>query len=137
VETIHASCIEIDGRAALLTGRSGSGKSTLALNMLNRGAKLVADDRVILKTRAGQLLATCPARLQGVIEARHFALLHAPFVSQAIVQCVVDLDRVEPNRLPPLRRTTISGIEIDLYYGKNTPALADALALYLRNGRYV
>ena len=35
-ETIHASTVEKDGRAVLITGPSGSGKSDLTLRLLDR-----------------------------------------------------------------------------------------------------
>src|SRR3546814_9666093 len=47
-ETLHASCVAIGGRAVLIEGPSGSGKSDLALRLIDRGAKLVADDYTIL-----------------------------------------------------------------------------------------
>ena len=43
-ETLHASCVAIDGRAVLIEGRSGEGKSDLALRLIDRGAALVSDD---------------------------------------------------------------------------------------------
>lgn len=41
---LHASCVEIDGRAVAFSGPSGAGKSTLAAAMVARGARLLADD---------------------------------------------------------------------------------------------
>jgi len=43
---IHASCVRIRGKGVLLLGASGAGKSDLALEMIDGGAKLVADDRM-------------------------------------------------------------------------------------------
>ena len=53
---LHASCISINGKAVLILGKSGSGKSDLALRLIDSGATLVADDRVIL---------TSPSPLEG------------------------------------------------------------------------
>ena len=47
-ETIHASCVAIDGRALLIEGASGDGKSDLALRLIDRGATLVSDDYTCL-----------------------------------------------------------------------------------------
>ena len=51
--TVHATCIAIDGHGILLRGPAGSGKSDLALRAIDRGARLVADDQVVL-TRHGE-----------------------------------------------------------------------------------
>jgi hypothetical protein len=54
---LHASAVEIGGRAVAFTGQSGAGKSTLAAHCLAAGARLVADDLVVLSfdERAGIL----------------------------------------------------------------------------------
>lgn len=41
---VHASVVEIDGRAALFTGVSGAGKSTLASAFLSQGYRILSDD---------------------------------------------------------------------------------------------
>ncbi|MDF7776832.1 hypothetical protein P1X14_16365 [Sphingomonas sp. AOB5] len=41
---IHASAIEIDGRAVMLAGSSGAGKSTLAAAFVRRGFRMLSDD---------------------------------------------------------------------------------------------
>ncbi|MGH6644942.1 MAG: HPr kinase/phosphorylase, partial [Bradyrhizobium sp.] len=43
-ETLHATVLEMDGRAVALLGRSGAGKSTLAAYLISRGADLITDD---------------------------------------------------------------------------------------------
>ena len=49
MNNIHATLVNFNGVGILLKGKSGSGKSDLALRMIiEKGAKLVADDRVIL-----------------------------------------------------------------------------------------
>ncbi len=126
----------MDGRAVLVTGGSGSGKSALALALIARGGVLVADDRVVLTAQDESLIATAPAAISGFIEARGIGLLRAPVVESAEVVCLVDLDQPEPERLPPHRTITLSGIEVDLVFGKDTSALADALPLLIRNGRH-
>ncbi len=135
-ETIHASCVAFDGRAVLVTGASGSGKSALALALIARGGLLVADDRVVLTAREGKLFATSPVAISGLIEARGVGLLRAPVSGSAEVVCLVDLEQPEPERLPPRRKITLSGIEVNLVFGKNVPNLADALPLLIRNGRH-
>ncbi len=43
-ETLHATVLEMDGRAVGLLGPSGAGKSTLAAYLISRGADLITDD---------------------------------------------------------------------------------------------
>ena len=43
-EPLHATVVEIDGRAVGLLGHSGAGKSTLAAFMISRGSDLITDD---------------------------------------------------------------------------------------------
>lgn len=41
---LHGSCVSIDGRGILITGKSGAGKSTIATALLNKGCKIITDD---------------------------------------------------------------------------------------------
>jgi serine kinase of HPr protein (carbohydrate metabolism regulator) len=59
-ETVHATCVAIDGRGILIRGRSGAGKSDLALRLIDRGARLVSDDYTILAASGGRLRAAAP-----------------------------------------------------------------------------
>ena len=47
---LHASAVEIDGKAYAFTGHSGAGKSTLALALTERGHRLLCDDIVAIDT---------------------------------------------------------------------------------------
>lgn len=49
---LHASVVEIDGRAAAFLGCSGSGKSTIAAALHARGHRLVADDLAAVRVSA-------------------------------------------------------------------------------------
>lgn len=74
-QLLHASAVAIGAHAVLLTGPSGSGKSDVALRLIDRGAKLVGDDAVILDE--GQLSG--PARLKGQIEVRGVGIVQVPY----------------------------------------------------------
>lgn len=41
---LHASAVEVDGKAVVFCGASGAGKSTLAAALLQRGYRLITDD---------------------------------------------------------------------------------------------
>lgn len=50
---IHASAVEIDGRAVLFTGISGAGKSTLADAFLRNGHRMLSDDVAPIELTGG------------------------------------------------------------------------------------
>ncbi|WP_448501344.1 HprK-related kinase A [Sphingomonas sp.] len=50
---LHASCVERDGRAVLMTGISGAGKSTLAALMMARGWRLMGDEFALVDPETG------------------------------------------------------------------------------------
>ncbi|MFC7499544.1 HprK-related kinase A [Enterovirga sp. GCM10030262] len=54
---LHASTVEKDGRALLMTGHSGSGKSTLAAILGERGWRLMGDEFALLDPDDGSLHA--------------------------------------------------------------------------------
>jgi HprK-related kinase A len=54
---LHASCVEKDGRALVMTGESGSGKSTLAAQLGERGWRLMGDEFALLDPISGVIFA--------------------------------------------------------------------------------
>lgn len=133
METLHASAVGFDGRAALLIGASGSGKSTLALQLIGLGGTLVADDRVRVEAREGALWLDAPDALSGRIEARGVGLLGVPS-RPAICGVVVDMDHVEVARMPESREIVLSGIALPLLHKVESPVFATMLRLYLSGG---
>jgi HPr kinase/phosphorylase len=132
--TVHATCVSHHGHGALIVGKSGSGKSGLALQLMAMGAQLVADDRVTLTRQGDYLLASCPPRLSGKIEARGVGLLATAPAPPTRVVMIVDLDHAETERLPPRRKREVLGLSLDLVFpctGHHFPA---ALLLYLAQG---
>lgn len=114
-ETVHATCVRIDGAGVLLTGRSGSGKSDLALRLLDRGAALVSDDYTIVANRGGRLMGSAPDTIAGKIEVRGIGIVEWPTVAEVEVLLAIILD--EPvERMPPdpLDSTAIDGVTIPL-----------------------
>ncbi|HOZ31507.1 MAG TPA: HPr kinase/phosphatase C-terminal domain-containing protein [Tabrizicola sp.] len=134
-QTLHASTVAVNGRGLLILGPSGAGKSALALQLIALGALLVADDRTDLTAQSGRLTARCPAPIKGLIEARGLGLLRAPPLDEAEIALVADLSQTEYQRLPPRRRITILGCEVDLVLQAQNDHFPAALMLYLRHGR--
>ena len=50
---LHASAVERDGKALLMTGESGAGKSTLAALLMARGWRLMGDEFALLDPATG------------------------------------------------------------------------------------
>jgi serine kinase of HPr protein (carbohydrate metabolism regulator) len=110
-DTLHASCVSIDGRAVLLAGRSGSGKSDLALRLIDRGAMLVSDDYTQVRRQAGRLIATPPLQIAGKIEVRGVGIVEMPHLSEIPIALYVDLEGTV-ERLPNPASRRIAGVEL-------------------------
>ena len=129
---IHATTVAVGPRAVLILGASGSGKSALGLQLMAHGAELVADDRTELRAEGGRVIARAPAAIAGLIEARGMGILRAEPRGQAAVALVVDLDRVEGDRMPQVRKTPLLGIDLPLFHRINGPHFPAAILQYLR-----
>ncbi len=132
---MHASCISHHGRGLLITGASGAGKSSLALTMIALGADLVADDRTDVFVQNGVVMAMPPPKLHGLIEARQVGILRLAALTSVQICAVVDLDKVETDRLPPIRHRDILGIQQDLFYKSHYQHFPAALMCYLAGTR--
>jgi len=105
---IHASCVLLGeaGRAfgapedagILLLGESGRGKSDLALRLIERGAKLVADDRTDIFVNNDALFARAPSAIAGLLEARGVGIVALPFAAEARIALAVEM--VETGYVP-------------------------------------
>jgi RNase adaptor protein for sRNA GlmZ degradation len=141
---VHATCVAIDGAdgplGVLLRGPSGAGKSDLALRLIDRGARLVADDQCELRCQDGaagaRLVARAPASIAGVLEVRGLGIMEVPSLAEAPVALVVDLvDPEEVERLPAAATEEILGLELPRVALNAFEAAAPAkLHLALRQG---
>ena len=111
-ETVHATAVALDGRAVLIFGPSGSGKSDLALRLIDRGWRLVADDRVVLTAAGGGLVASAPPALAGLIEERGVGITPEPAVI-APVFLAIELDAA-PDRYPGETVRVVKGVNFPL-----------------------
>jgi RNase adaptor protein for sRNA GlmZ degradation len=108
--TLHATAVALAGRAVLLLGPSGAGKSALALRLIDRGWRLVADDRVVLTVRDGALWARAPAPLAGLMEVREVGIVAEP-TAPAVVALAIDLAGT-PERLPAVMTRDFAGVAV-------------------------
>ncbi len=116
-ENIHATCVDIGGAGVLLLGKSGSGKSDLALRLIeNKGARLVADDRVNLEADRNNLIASAPENLQNLLEVRGVGIIKLPALSRSIVRLAVVLvaETEVVERLPETSYVAYAGVQIEL-----------------------
>lgn len=99
VHQVHGTALRLPAGGLLLTGASGSGKSDLALRLMDRGAMLVADDRVNISHENGAAIARPPAQIAGRMEVRGLGLIAVPYIARVDLRLVLDLD-APPSRLP-------------------------------------
>lgn len=100
ISNIHASCVAAGDRGILLLGASGHGKSDLALRLIDRGARLVADDRCDIWFEQDRLWCQPPENLAGKLEVRGIGIVEQPWTAPVPLALAVRLvDRYE--RMPP------------------------------------
>ena len=121
IVNIHASCVAAGSRGILLLGPSGRGKSDLALRLIDRGARLVADDRCDIWFDRGRLWCRPPAELAGKLEVRGIGIVEQPWTAPVPVALAVRLaeryermpaaNQVELIAEQPIPAVTLSGFE--------------------------
>ena len=131
-ETIHASCVAIDGRSVLITGASGSGKSDLSLRLLDRGFALVSDDQTIVKKVGTRLTSAAPPTIRGRLEIRGVGIVEMNHIDDQPVALVVELTS-DIQRLPDdSRERLIMGVPVPLIsIDAKTASAASKVALAL------
>lgn len=110
----QAGCVAIGERAVLIEGPPGSGKSSLALALIDRGARLIGDDGVLLEAMGARLFAHPHPNTTGLIEARNLGLLPMPVCERAPVALVLRLDEAAPRFIEGAESCEIGGIALPL-----------------------
>ncbi len=146
VTSSHGVFLDVLGFGTLITGDSQIGKSELALELISRGAGLVADDAVELYQVGPETIqGRCPALLRDFLEVRGIGVLNikAIFGETAVrprktLRLIVHLERPTDEYFRTLDRlqtkssaTTILGVEIPtvtlaVVAGRNLAVLVEA-----------
>ena len=115
-ETLHATCLSVQGRGILLCGPPGCGKSDLALRLITgHDARLVADDQVTVERRGSLLVGSAPKNLRGLFEVRGLGIVRMDYEHEAGLAMLFrlkswqDIERM-PDR--PVGEFSILGIAI-------------------------
>ena len=75
--SVHGVLVDVYGVGVLLTGKSGVGKSEVALELVKRGHRLIADDRVDIRQDDEEVLVGyAPELLKDLIELRGIGILN-------------------------------------------------------------
>lgn len=128
---VHGSAVAFGpARGVLILGASGSGKSRLALNLIDKGAQLVADDQVFLATDRGALFARAPHATAGLIEVRGLGILRLGHRWLARIVLVIDMEAPAPRLSLPVPRE-LAGVTVPCLPGAAEASFAAALARYV------
>ncbi len=110
---LHASAFSYKGAGCLVLGASGTGKSRLVAEAVLMGAKLVADDRLMLEPMMGMLAAVAIPELAGVLELRGLGIVKMnDFATKQMLHLIIELDPSADTRLPEPEKRTFHGIEV-------------------------
>jgi serine kinase of HPr protein (carbohydrate metabolism regulator) len=97
-------------RGVLLEGPSGAGKSDLTLRALDRGFRLVADDRALIWPCDGALYGRAPDPLTGLLEVRGLGVEAEPPIP--FCRIVLAVRCGVPERLPDSEFVDYCGLKI-------------------------
>ncbi|MFH5811089.1 HPr(Ser) kinase/phosphatase [Companilactobacillus sp. FL22-1] len=99
-ESIHGVLVDVYGIGILLTGHSGIGKSETALELVKRGHRLIADDRVDVYQRDEKtIVGEAPKILNHLLEIRGIGIIDVMNLfgagavrSQSEIQLIINLE---------------------------------------------
>ena len=82
--SIHGVLLSIDNIGIIIRGKSGIGKSECAAELINKGAKLVADDLIIISNINGELIGSSPEKIRNLIEIRGIGIINVKDIFGAL-----------------------------------------------------
>ena len=122
-EEVHGVLVQVHDLGVLITGDSGIGKSETALELVLRGHRMVADDRVSLVLSGDDVVGSGVHPLGHFMEVRGLGIIHAgdlfgqsAVVETARVDLIVELrdwGSVEPDRTG-IDQRTVSVLSVEI-----------------------
>lgn len=109
-----ATCVAISGLGILIEGPPASGKSALGLALIDRGARLIGDDGVLLDLCDGRLVARPHPCTRGLMEVRNLGLAPFEVCDAAPVALVIKLDPAAPRFIDAPLQTERLGVSVPL-----------------------
>ena len=146
----HGVFVEVFGMGVLLTGGSGVGKSETALELVQRGHRLIADDRVeLFMIDELTLVGEAPEILQNLLEIRGLGIIDVMSLYgvaairrskrlELIINLVLDDGQTEYDRLGSQREyeqifeVNVPRIRIPVKTGRNLSAIVESAAMNFR-----
>lgn len=144
--SVHGVLVEVYGVGVLIQGASGIGKSEIGLELIKKGHRLVADDRVDIYQHESTVVGEAPAILQNVMEIRGLGIIDvmnlfgAGAVRKSVrIQLVIDLQEWSPEKkfdrlghgeeTIQLAGVDLPKISIPVKMGRNLSAIVEVAAM--------
>lgn len=106
IASVHASCVVIGEAGVLILGASGAGKTSLALDLVEattrtgRFARLVSDDRTLLRKIGTRIVARPHARIAGQYELRGHGVIQGAHENAVVIRLAVWCSAEDGLRFP-------------------------------------
>lgn len=139
MKNVHASGLVIGDRGVIVMGPSGAGKSTLALALVARcrasgvPARLVGDDRLLLRRHGSRVVARVPDTIAGLAEIYGYGPIAQAHEQAAVIDlCVRLMPARDVPRLDPGGAELVEEVEIATLIAAERAATAAIPAILAR-----
>ena len=98
LETFHGVFMDIHRLGVLILGKSGVGKSESALDLIQKGAKFIADDIVEVRRISNtKLIGSGPANIKYLMEIRGIGIVNTSVMDKREIEMVIELEQWNQN----------------------------------------